>query len=309
MPEAPEVRIITDSIARFLVNGNLVSLDIVNEAFRKRTKNLEHLTLPQKVITVKTKGKFCYIQFADNTALGIGYGMTGNIRIEPDALYLKKRGETEEQYMKHCAVRFGYEKDAHSGAFYYHDIRRFGFIHYLTERELKAKLAELGPSILDDTLLSCKELLKIWRKGNSKNVCVLLLNNQGLVSGIGNYLKAEALYRCKVHPLSVVRDIPDDVLYSLYTTVAQLAREAYLAGGASLYTFTGLDGDRSEFKHELQVYNKRIDPLGHRVEQMETPDARTTYWVSAVQTIGVNTPIVISKPKIKIRVKSKLPNV
>jgi formamidopyrimidine-DNA glycosylase len=251
--------------------------------------------------------------FADNSALGIGYGMTGNVRIEPNDAYLKQRGESREQYMKHCAVRFTYEKDSKSGAFYYHDIRRFGFIHYLSEKELKNKLSELGPSILDEIMLSCTDLAKIWRRGNNKNICVLLLNHQEYISGIGNYLKAEALYRCGVHPLALTRDIPDDILYNIYCTVSQLARAAYLAGGASLYTFTGLDGDRSEFKNELLVYNRSRDPLGHKVLKMETPDKRTTHWVPTIQVIGAPEAARVTKSistisKIKIRVKPKITN-
>ena len=302
MPEGPEVKIISDNITHFLLDKTLLELTVVKDSFEKRTKNFDKLVLPQKVVTVGVKGKFCYIRLADKSAIAIGFGMTGNIRIEPDDEYLAKRKETREKYMKHCSVKFSWAGEEDSGVFYYNSIRNFGFIHYLTEQELGKKLALLGPSILDVAgPLSQKVLVQRWRRGDGRNICDVLVSNQNLISGIGNYIKAEILYSVGVHPLAIVKALDDDTLYQLYIAAVQIAQNAYAAGGASLYTYTGLHGDKSEFKTELQVYNRTKDPDGNKVEQLKTPDKRTTYWVPSKQQLGNPVP----KERIRIRVTKK----
>ena len=85
MPEVAEVKIIGENIAHFLRGRKLLLLELLKEEFRKRTRNIENLQLPKTVVEVNTKGKFCYIRFHDGSALGVGFGMDGNVRPEPTA--------------------------------------------------------------------------------------------------------------------------------------------------------------------------------------------------------------------------------
>lgn len=322
MPEGPEVKVIMTNLKTMLEGKQLLSVDVINDGFLKRTKGLDKLVLPKKVVNIEAKGKFGYIILEDRTAFGIGFGMTGNVRIEPTEEYLKQRGETREKYMKHCKVRFTVAPETTSPAetpapvpkqssiingkivvrpklksssiptsitdtriVYYNCVRNFGFVHYLTAKELGTKLSKLGPSILNPDPLDKPKLLSRWRKYNGKTICPVMME-QSAVSGIGNYIKAEALYRGEVHPLATVRNLSDDVLYQLYLHARDIAAEAYADGGASLYTYTGLHGDKSEYKSKLRVYNRSTDIHGNPVKILKTPDKRTTHYVESVQIIG-----------------------
>jgi formamidopyrimidine-DNA glycosylase len=297
MPEVAEVRIIMDDVQRFLLNNILLEIQTLNDSFRdKRTKSLSQLDLPQKVIKVGTKGKFAYIQLANGESIGIGFGMSGNIRIEPTAEYLKiynkNRGgkaETATSYLKHAMLRIKYEKeDGSSDHFYYHDVRRFGFWHHLSAQELKKKIDSFGPDVLQEQDVPAELIVQRFRRRNHCNICDALINKSDILSGIGNYIKAEILWDCYVYPLAQVKDLDDATLYALYKSACRVAYEGYMSGGASLYTFTGLNGDRSAYKQELKVYNRRIDPDGLAVTTMETPDKRTTHWVPTRQVVGDN---------------------
>ena len=76
-------------------------------------------------------------------------------------------------------------------------------------------------------------------------------------------------------------------LYRIYKAARDVASAAYAAGGASLYTYIDLHGDRTPFKDTLEVYDRTVDPLGHKVQRLATPDGRITHWVEAIQTIGL----------------------
>ena len=316
MPEGPEVKVIMSNMSDMLLGNTLVAVDVINEGFQKRVKGFDKIKLPAVVNTVASKGKFGYIILDGGAAFGFAFGMTGNIRIEPTEAYLKHRKETREKYMKHCKVKFTYVlDDGTTTCFYYNSLRNFGTVNYLSAAELGKKLATLGPSILSDVALDKDALVVRWRRSTG-NICKTLIERQNLISGIGNYIKAEILYRCAVDPRVDTTEVSDDDLYCLYLQAREIAQDAYEDGGASLYTYTGIHGDKSEYKTKLQVYGKCKDPHGNTVETLKTPDKRTTHWVPAVQSAvkGVKgtkgTEDDSSEPQhvpaLKIKIKTKL---
>lgn len=322
MPEGPEVKIMMENIAHLALGSNLLSVEIIDREgsdpgnFRKKTKGLDRLpdVLPLQIIAVETKGKFGYMLLEDGSSIGITFGMTGNIRTEPTPAQLKKRGETKEKYMKHCKVKFTVKDTIMEEItiFYFHCMRNFAWMYYFTSAELGKKLSTIGPSILSEDPIDPPKLVTRWRKFNSKTICEALME-QKLISGIGNYIKAEIMYRARVYPMALVKNLSDDDLWLLYTEARDIAAEAYADGGASLYTYTGLQGDKSEFKLKLTVYNQTLDPLGNKVCKIKTKDGRTTHWVESLQIKGKEpmpktdldlVPLPpIPRPKIKIKAK------
>lgn len=304
MPEGPEVKIIGDNVAMLALGKRLLSVEVINDGFLKKTKNLDRVPAGRTVIKVETKGKFCYMLLDDRTAIGMTFGMTGNIRIEPTEEYLKQRGETHEKYMRHCKVRFTLDDPSKPAeertVFYFNCVRNFAWMWYLTAKELGTKLSAIGPSILASDPLDSGMLITRWRRFNHKTICEALME-QKLVSGIGNYIKCEILYRTGIHPVASISCLTDEQLYTLYQEARNIAADAYQDGGASLYTYTGLHGDKSEFKLKLQVYDRHTDPHGNNVKKMDTPDKRSTHWVPELQQIGSPNPA----PRTKVKVTAK----
>jgi len=306
MPEGPEIKVMMKSIEQLSLGRYLVSVDVIKSDFQKKTKGLDKLpaVLPKLITKVCAKGKFGYMLLEDGTAIGLTFGMTGNIRLKPTEEELGVLNVTEEKYMKHCKVKFTVRQidDQEDNSFYFHCMRNFAWIYYFTESELKKKLSTIGPSIMDDMSVEPDEIIARWRKYNKRTICEALME-QKLVSGIGNYIKAEILYQVCIYPLTLVENLSDDILWLLYTKARELAKMAYDEGGASLYTYTGLHGDRSEFKTQLQIYDRVKDSHGNQVERMQTPDGRTTHWVKVVQTIGQPQS---SQPKKITKIKAKM---
>jgi DNA-formamidopyrimidine glycosylase len=229
--------------------------------------------------------------------------MTGHVRLEPTVEYLKlynqakNTNETTEQYLKHAHLRITYiECDGSSkNIFYYHDVRRFGHWDYMERVDLTKKLQSLGSDILQETLPS-DMIIKNFRKHNKMNVCKCLMDQRTL-AGIGAYIKSEILYMAKINPYSSIKDLSDIDLTNLYYAAKDIAKRAYEAGGASLYTYTGINGDKTDFKNTLQVYGKLTDPHGNSVEKIsdaDSPDKRATHWVPNIQTIGKPVRIVVN---------------
>lgn len=330
MPEIAEVKLISDNIFYFLGGKQIVSVvplnpEVIGKWLNRCVKGLEafNTALTSRKMVVKgvdTRGKFCWITISDGGNewyAMIGFGMSGNIRPEPTDKFLdtyRNNGNvvTKEEYMKHCHLKISFRDGDEVKNIYYHDIRRFGSWTFTDDvKVLNAKLNKLGKDPLTETPntknMSDDQIIGLFRTPNinNQNICKALMS-QSLIAGIGNYVKAETLYVAKIHPLAVICDIPDSALLMLYKAIQEIAKSAYTSGGASLYTYSGINGDKSEFKTTLKVYGKDLDPFGNPVERIpdtQSPDKRSTFWVPKVQTIGVKSPV----PKKIIIIKKVVP--
>lgn len=210
--------------------------------------------LPLNISKLETKGKFCWFTLKDIKdievmAVGFQFGLSGKFTFERE---------------KHSHVEFVLS----SGKFYFTDSRRFGNVTiYNNIESLMSKINGLGIDLLNsENTLSNEEILQEFRKYNNKNICVVLMNQKGIYSGIGNYLKTEILYTSNIHPLSIVSDIPDDKLISLHNNAITKITESLNSKETRLYT----------------IYEQKIDPFGNEIVKIETPDKRHTYYVPSL---------------------------
>lgn len=298
MPELAEVFIMTNNLKTYL--KGILSEITVSNTFQKRVK-IDGLNLPLTIYDIQCKGKMTYIILTDNAGcksiLELHYGMTGNIR----------NTNTD----KHCHISFkAHDPDINTPyILYYHDIRRFGSLTYYPNTMIgtfNQKLDLLGLDPLKDELndQNTKLLIQKFRGSNCINICKALMS-QNIISGIGNYMKAEILYNCQIHPLAIIKHLSDEVLIQIFHQAKILALTAVQMNGASLYTYTGLDGSKSDFKSVFNVYGRSVDPNGHPVKIIraeESSDKRTTHWVPQIQVLGLDSNLII-KPKITFKLK------
>ena len=88
-------------------------------------------------------------------------------------------------------------------------------------------LATLGPDALPYRgPFKRAEFLRRLREHESETIGAALLN-QRIVAGLGNYLRAEVLFACKLNPWRTIGDLTQRNLSCLSKTIPQLARDAY----------------------------------------------------------------------------------
>jgi formamidopyrimidine-DNA glycosylase len=96
-------------------------------------------------------------------------------------------------------------------------------------------LSTLGPDVLpydrafDAGEFQCRLLLP---EHLDVEVGAALLNQQ-IVAGLGNYLRAEVMFACKLDPWRKVGDLTDQNLKCLVRTIPKLSRLAYERGGTA----------------------------------------------------------------------------
>lgn len=289
MPESAEVRLIRNGFADRVVGKYLGEFNILGGQFLNKSKKptcLEEFQneLPLKVLSAKTRGKFCWINFENNWTAMVTFGMSGNFRIDT----------SDPKSFKHNHIEIKYSQDIDSDTdkfqtIYYHDIRRFGTWNFVKTdgSELKLKLDNLGLEILTKAKLDYDTLVsKFKSKTKYKNWTIAgALMSQEILAGPGAYIVAESLYACQTHPNILIRNLTDNQLYQIYRKCRLVALTAYKNSGASLYTYTGISGDKSSYKDKLQIYGKNVDGEGHRVDKIKIKGGRTIQYVPHVQRL------------------------
>ncbi len=113
-------------------------------------------------------------------------------------------------------------------------------------------LARLGPDILPDAGPAafdreCFERRLLAPEHRARTVGAALLD-QTVAAGIGNYLRAETLFACRLDPWRLVEELTPDDLDCLGREIPAVAAQAYATGG---FTVDEALRDRMQADHSL----------------------------------------------------------
>lgn len=306
MPEIIEVAKFTEELKKFAKGEKIVKIEVLNGrymAYHVRNKygewinkiknestgrmvnikpdthtggkymvTLDGLTdiereLPVVIEDVLSKGKFCYIELSKEWFIGITFGMSGTFKYD----YIDNG---------HCHIKFTL---SNGKSFYFYDPRHFGTIIISDDRKiLSKKLESLGVDLLKDNSLSLEDFIEKFQQPilSNKNICQVLMG-QKIISGIGNYLKAEILYQSSISPFALIGNLTDLDLERLYYAIIDILKDEY--------SKTRNEEDRFSHDSDLKVYGKDYDPYGNKVlvvSEKDSPDHRTTYYVPKIQIHG-----------------------
>lgn len=298
MPEVIEIKLYADFITKRTLNKKLVGINIVGGRYKKHSAfesyNQIIKLLPSPVLSVGTKGKFTYIKF-NKFILGITLGLSGGYFYKKNAsdklihgLHKSKtkydKAETAkymEQAKTHINVEFIFE----DGVLYFYDMLSFGTISVLTDETLEKKLKAIGVDMLDQNTTFDMFYDRI-SKSKDKEIGNILLN-QKLVSGIGNYLRADVLWLSKISPFRKLTSLSKKDLKLIYNNTRTLIWGQYNnAKGIKLGIITDDKSLPSHYDRDFFVYSKEKDIHDNIVTKeklYEGSQIRYIYWVKIYQ--------------------------
>jgi formamidopyrimidine-DNA glycosylase len=185
--------------------------------------------------------------------------------------------------MKHINVEFKFNK----GTLYFYDQLSYGTLKVLSQSELDSKLKKLGVDMGDpdttfedfyEALKLCSGDLRSLKGKDSKNLKANsepignLIVNQKIISGVGNYLRADSLWAAKISPFRKLKDISKAELKKLYRQIRILI---YGAGSKSLKALgkklkiigSKASGDKlpGDYGRGFWIYKMETDIHGHEV--------------------------------------------
>jgi len=315
MPEGVEIAILAENLLAILNNVTLIGIKILGGRYKhKDPTNFKLFTknLPLNIKNVSSRGKFLYITLSDSNSNEFSiwntFGLTGkwlfekqshshieftfkkNYTPRPTSVPIGLVSPTGQQLVKNGDLPYYapvYElvipdsiKKADIFKMYYTDVRRFGTFTFCdSDSKLQAKLKTMKYDILHDNI-DFKTFKMEFAKKKKTNITKVLMNPR-LFSGIGNYIKTEALYLAKLSPKRTADTLTDSDLKSLLKSIKYIMKLSYKSqyGINNYLSDTKITGKTFKFL----VYQKKKDPQGNSIEALKTPDKRTTYWSPMVQ--------------------------
>ena len=268
MPEGPEVTIMVDELNKKFKNSLLKNVQIDLNKFKVKDFKKFERALPLKIKEIKNKGKFIYIVLSDGWVLGFTPGMTGHFWVPGTS----KEFRTAEGYQNKVIPRsdkqvyqnkviprsdkqvYDYDPkhnhiilDTSNGEFYFNDPRRFGHFYIFNDDELKGKdglkgkLKTLGPDLIKQLpKMSQADFNERLGKFKPDKVLADVLLEQKFIAGVGNYVRADAMYLAKLAPLRTLGSLNANDKKRLKNALVKVGLESLVAqkkGGVHTYEF------------------------------------------------------------------------
>ena len=99
-----------------------------------------------------------------------------------------------------------------------------------------------------------------------------MLSNQCIISGIGNYLRADILYYAKLNPFRTLRCLSDDNIKKLYKSINYIMKRNLT-----------IQMSKNNTKEKTLIYNKKLDKNGEKIDKMKDKHNRTIWFVPTIQ--------------------------
>jgi len=267
MPEGPECRRMALQLSEEVTSKKLI--DIVVESGRYIKKPIGGMTeilseTPLRIRGAGVHGKFIFFLLDQEWSIWNTLGMTGG--------WSRTKG-------KHARVRLVLE----DGPIFFNDTRNFGTLKFVQGKQpIIDKLNSLGPDLLAE---ECPDDIFICNlRGKDKKTIAEALMDPSVVSGVGNYVKAEALYLAKISPHRIVSSLTNSELCDLNAATRSVLVNSFESGGATLQAYQDFYGEAGDATQRFAVYGRKSDPEGREIVKEQTKDGRTTHWVPTVQS-------------------------
>lgn len=280
IPEGVEVKISSELIGP-IVQGRKIESVLVTPNSRYAGKLPEGMVAfltttkdnanPVLVDSVKTKGKLMYWTFSNGWYMLCTFGMSGQ--------WSESAGNHPCLMVSHTNSKDSSdEKDI-----FFNDPRHFGTIKFSNnQKDLKNKLNELGWDPLQEDISMWLKFLTRTIQNSDKPIGQLLMD-QSIFAGVGNYIRAEALYLAKISPWRKGNKLSATEISNLCNSLVEVMKDSYSYQGATIHTYKDSYGNEGRYSSCFKVYGQKTDPLGNNIIKETTPEGRSIHWCPTIQ--------------------------
>ena len=251
MPELPEVETIRRGLSNKILNKKIVKVEITKDNLvRNKLEDFLSVVNNNQVSKIDRIGKLLILHLKDGYLL-IHLKMTGQL------IYVWKNElvagghlqEIEELPNKYSHIIFNF---VDGSKLFFNDMRQFGYLQLVTNKEEIVKKYGIEPLTKDFTLENFKKVFK-----NRKGILKALLLNQNLLAGIGNIYADEIRFRAKVRPSRKVNTLNKKEVEELYKACQYIIKKAVEKKGTTFSDYKDTSGKAGNFVQYLKVYGRK----------------------------------------------------
>lgn len=271
MPELPEVETTRLGISPHLLGKQIKEVIIRRYDLRWPVSPGLSEMAGRTFVSVKRRSKYLLLETAENEVLMVHLGMSGSLRVVPEA----------EEWRKHDHIGITL-----SGGLQlrYHDPRRFGLAMVMPLSEIRAHplIKNLGPEPLEEHFDASHLHAALRKKSIALKTAIM---DAKIVVGVGNIYASESLFRAGIHPQLHANKLTKPKAERLVKAIKEVLTESITQGGTTLRDFLKSDGEPGYFKQRLFVYGRKDEPcrvcgtaVSHKVLGQ-----RATFWCKVCQ--------------------------
>ena len=277
MPELPEVETIVRGLRETIPGRRIVSVRLGKTDFMDDPAAIEQGVPGRKIEGIERYGKFLLLRLSPMRGAGNGdagrasllvhLGMTGHFALDP----------FERPCKKHTHVCFVLDDGRELR---YTDARRFGRMAFFGEASLSDQLRPLGADPLEVTGDEFAERIRT----RGARIKALLLD-QHVLRGVGNIYADESLWRAKIHPARLGRQLTRTQTGMLHRALQQILKRAIRFRGSSISDFEDAMGEPGEYQRRHRAYGREGKPC-HRCRTLirrAMVAGRSTYYCPRCQ--------------------------
>ncbi len=237
MPELAEVETTRRDLSKYIIGKKIINTNIYLDklVFNKKEYFIEE-TKNEIILDVKRRGKYLLFELKDKYIV-IHFKMEGRF-------YLKEKCIKE----KHDYAIFEFD----NFFLHFNDPRLFGNMQIVYKDRIDSFFIEkkLGLEYYDNNLTP--NYLKNCFK-NKKIIIKKALLDQKYITGIGNIYADEILFRTKISPKKLAKNIPKTKLKEIIENTKVIFEESLLCKG----TYPNIDGKRGTYEQHLKVHMRK----------------------------------------------------
>ncbi len=288
MPELPEVETLKRELSRVVVGLKIKNCKVLwaktvsplsPKKFAKQTKN-------KKIVGVRRRAKMLFLDLEGSQALAVHLKMTGQLIFLPPRTVLRGSSRAvlgghpddqmlEKQPSKYTRLIFEFTDKS---KLYFNDLRKFGWIKLVTDKEMSKLTEKVGPEPLSP-IFTPNLLIEIFKKYKNRTIKQILLD-QSLIAGIGNIYADEACFLSKLRPDRKTQTLKPAQIKNLRENIIKVLKLSIQKKGTSSRNYRRSDGSRGGFVPHLNVYGRESEhcKVCHRTIQKIRHIGRGTHF-------------------------------
>jgi formamidopyrimidine-DNA glycosylase len=281
MPELPEVETVRIGLSKLIVGKEIAQVTHDwPKSFPNAQEDVREFLFGAKILEVKRRAKVLLIELDTKYSLVIHLKMTGQLVYVGSTRF--GAGHPSDSLIGELpdkSTRVVFEFTDGSRLFF-NDQRKFGWAKLLPTAEVPNIdfMKKVGPEPLGAEFTAAQFRERLKRRANTNIKAALL--DQSVIAGVGNIYADESLWGAKIHPSTLVKNIGDNKLNTLFTELKYVLELAIEKGGSSDKNYVNAEGKKGSYLSFARVFRR---------EKLPCPRCGTTIEKSRVAGRGTHT--------------------
>lgn len=261
MPELPEVETVRIGLSRLLPGKRIIAVTHDwPKSFPNAVNDVEQFLVNAEIVSVERRAKVLLIELNTKHSLIIHLKMTGQLVYRGEQNF--GAGHPSDSLVnelpdKSTRVEFSLSDNA---KLFFNDQRKFGWVRLVPTVEIPNIdfFKRVGPEPLSAEFTWQEFRDRLQRRKNTNIKAAIL--DQSVVAGIGNIYADESLWGAKIHPTTLVKDVPDSKIKLLYTAARDVLQLSIDHGGSSNHTYVDAEGNKGSYMTFANVFRREGQP-------------------------------------------------